>query len=94
MNDILRSLIKWTEENGIIPEIYFQAISGGICEVNNFCGNCGALMSSKSNTDKFYDFSQILISDIRFILSNSISDEEKLKHIKEVTEKYARGDKE
>ena len=30
MNEILRSLIKWTEENGIIPEIYFTSISGGI----------------------------------------------------------------
>ena len=30
MNEILRSLIKWTEENGIIPEIYFSSESGGI----------------------------------------------------------------
>lgn len=30
MNDILRSLIKWTEENKIIPEIYFTCVSGGI----------------------------------------------------------------
>jgi hypothetical protein len=30
MNEILRSLIKWTEENEVIPEIYFMAISGGI----------------------------------------------------------------
>lgn len=30
MNEILRSLIKWTEENNIIPEIYFTAESGGI----------------------------------------------------------------
>lgn len=30
MNEIIRSLIKWTEENKIVPEIYFHAISGGI----------------------------------------------------------------
>ena len=30
MNEILRSLIKWTEENGIVPEIYFTTKSGGI----------------------------------------------------------------
>lgn len=30
MNEILRSLIKWTEENEIVPEIYFTAESGGI----------------------------------------------------------------
>lgn len=30
MSDILRSLIKWTEENGIVPEIYFATECGGI----------------------------------------------------------------
>ena len=30
MNEILRSLIKWTEENEIIPEIYFTCECGGI----------------------------------------------------------------
>ena len=30
MNEILRSLIKWTEENDIVPEIYFTAVCGGI----------------------------------------------------------------
>lgn len=30
MNEILRSLIKWTEENEIVPEIYFTAECGGI----------------------------------------------------------------
>lgn len=30
MNEILRSLIKWMEENEVVPEIYFTAISGGI----------------------------------------------------------------
>ena len=30
MNEILRSLIKWTEENEVIPEIYFMAECGGI----------------------------------------------------------------
>ena len=30
MNDILRSIVKWAEENKIVPEIYFQSISGGI----------------------------------------------------------------
>lgn len=30
MNDILRSLIKWTEENEIVPEIYFTSECGGI----------------------------------------------------------------
>lgn len=30
MNEILRSLIKWTEENDVVPEIYFTAECGGI----------------------------------------------------------------
>lgn len=30
MIDILQSIVKWTEDNELIPEIYFQAISGGI----------------------------------------------------------------
>lgn len=30
MNEILRSLIKWTEENDLVPEIYFTTVSGGI----------------------------------------------------------------
>lgn len=30
MNEILRNLIKWTEENNIVPEIYFTAECGGI----------------------------------------------------------------
>lgn len=30
MNEILRSLIKWTEENGVVPEIYFTSESGGV----------------------------------------------------------------
>ena len=30
MNEILRSLIKWTEENKIVPEIYFTSDGGGI----------------------------------------------------------------
>lgn len=30
MNEILRSLIKWTEENEVIPEIYFMTECGGI----------------------------------------------------------------
>lgn len=30
MNEILRSLIKWTEENEVVPEIYFTAECGGI----------------------------------------------------------------
>lgn len=30
MNEILRSLIKWTEENNIIPEIHFTSECGGI----------------------------------------------------------------
>lgn len=30
MNEILRSLIKWTEENDVVPEIYFTTECGGI----------------------------------------------------------------
>ena len=30
MNEIIRSLIKWTEENEVVPEIYFTAECGGI----------------------------------------------------------------
>ena len=30
MIDILKSIVKWTEDTGLIPEIYFQTISGGI----------------------------------------------------------------
>lgn len=30
MNKILRSLIKWTEENEVVPEIYFTMECGGI----------------------------------------------------------------
>lgn len=30
MNEIIRSLIQWTEENEVIPEIYFTAQFGGI----------------------------------------------------------------
>lgn len=30
MIEILQSIVKWTEDNELIPEIYFQAISGGI----------------------------------------------------------------
>lgn len=30
MNEIIRSLIKWTEENELVPEIYFTAECGGI----------------------------------------------------------------
>lgn len=30
MNEIIRSLIQWTEENGMAPEIYFRSVAGGI----------------------------------------------------------------
>ena len=30
MNEIIRSLIKWTEENEMTPEIYFYCEMGGI----------------------------------------------------------------
>ena len=30
MNDIIRAIIKWTEDNKIIPEIYFYSECGGI----------------------------------------------------------------
>lgn len=42
----------------------------------------------ENDTNKFYDSSSILISDIRYILSSNITDEEKIKHIKEITENY------
>lgn len=30
MNEIFREIIKWTEENQVVPEIYFQCECGGI----------------------------------------------------------------
>lgn len=30
MTDILKNIVKWTEDTGLIAEIYFQAINGGI----------------------------------------------------------------